>query len=205
MDTGMLIELAGYLGSLLVIVSMLMASVVKLRVINTVGSVISGAYALIIASYPVAIMNLCLIIINIYNLVKLFKPEKHFDLIETKTDDAFLRYFLRRWKDDVRLHFPEFDRKAIDAETAFLVCCNGEPAGVLLGRKAENNALDIALDYSTPTYRDCSVAKYLHTKLPDKGIVTLLSSQSKTKGHVAYLNKMGFVEHNGVYVKELKA
>lgn len=203
MNTQMLIEIIGYLGSALVIFSMLMASVVKLRIINTVGSVISGAYAFIIGSYPVAAMNLCLIIINVYNLIKLFKPEKHFDLIVGKTDDAFLLYFLRRFKDDIRLHFPEFDRKAIDAESAYIVCCNGIPAGVLLGRKTADGVLDIALDYSTPTYRDCSVAKYLHSKLPAKGVQTLLSSQSKTKGHVSYLNSMGFTEKDGIYVKTL--
>lgn len=205
MNTELIIELVGYLGSLLVIISMLMASVVKLRIINTCGNIISIIYAVIIATYPVAIMNLALLVINIYNLFKLFKPEKHFDMISGKTDDAFLLYFLRRWKDDIKLHFPEFDRKAIDAETAFLVCCNGEPAGVLLGRKTADGTLDIALDYSTPTYRDCSVAQYLHAKLPAKGFHTLLSSQSKTKGHVSYLNKMGFVEQKGVYVKTLSA
>ena len=46
MTTELLVELFGYLGSVLVVVSMLMASVVKLRVINTFGSVISGTYAL---------------------------------------------------------------------------------------------------------------------------------------------------------------
>ena len=205
MDTAMLVELIGYLGSLLVIISMLMASVVKLRLINTAGSVVSIVYAAIIGTYPVVIMNIALLIINIYNLFKLFKPEKHFDLIASKTDDAFLLYFLRRWKEDIKLHFPEFDRKAMDAETAFLVCCNGEPAGVLLGRKSEDGTLDIALDYSTPTYRDCSVAQYLHAKLPANGFHTLLSSQSKTKGHISYLTKMGFTETKGVYMKKLSA
>ena len=71
MNTTAIIELAGYLGSTLVVVSMLMSSVVKLRVINTIGSVISATYALIIHSYPLALMNICLIIINCYNLIKL--------------------------------------------------------------------------------------------------------------------------------------
>ena len=50
MNTSMIIELAGYLGSVLVVVSMLMSSVVKLRIINTAGSIISATYALIIQS-----------------------------------------------------------------------------------------------------------------------------------------------------------
>ena len=40
-----MIEIFGYIGCIFVIISMLMTSVVKLRVINTVGSSISAVYA----------------------------------------------------------------------------------------------------------------------------------------------------------------
>ena len=72
----MLIELFGYLGSTLVLVSMLMTSVVKLRIINTIGSVIFTIYALIIKSYPTAFMNFCLVLINLRFLWKMSKTEK---------------------------------------------------------------------------------------------------------------------------------
>lgn len=73
MDMAMLIEIFGYAGSVLVVVSMLMSSVVKLRMINTVGSTISGIYAIICGAFPLAFMNACLVAINIYNLLKLLK------------------------------------------------------------------------------------------------------------------------------------
>ena len=66
-----ILEMIGYLGSALVIVSMLMTSVIKLRVINTIGGVIFCGYALCIHSYPTAAMQVCLIVINIVNLYKL--------------------------------------------------------------------------------------------------------------------------------------
>ena len=44
------IETIGYLGSSLVLVSFLMASVAKLRIVNSVGSVIFTIYAFIIHS-----------------------------------------------------------------------------------------------------------------------------------------------------------
>lgn len=134
MDTFFYIDLFGYLGSALVVVSMLMASVVKIRIINTIGNLVSISYALIIGSYPLAVMNLSLIIINAINLIKLFRPTKHFDLIVGKSDDAYLSYFLNRCKEDIKLHFPEFDRKAIYAEQAYIICCNGNSAGVMLGK-----------------------------------------------------------------------
>lgn len=73
MSTAMIIELVGYLGSILVVVSMLMTSVVRLRIINSVGAGIFTVYALIIQSYPTALMNFCLVVINIYNLVRIYK------------------------------------------------------------------------------------------------------------------------------------
>ena len=66
MNTKFLIEAFGYLGSFLVLVSMLMTSVVKLRIINTIGSLIFTVYAFIIKSYPTAFMNLCLVLINVH-------------------------------------------------------------------------------------------------------------------------------------------
>ena len=77
-----MIELIGYLGSALVVASMLMSSVVKLRVINTIGSGIFAAYALMIHSYPTALMNACLVGINLYNLAKLTRKERSYDLVE---------------------------------------------------------------------------------------------------------------------------
>ena len=72
----MLIEAFGYLGSLLVLVSMLMTSVVKLRIINTIGSVIFTIYAFIIRSYPTALMNFCLVLINLRFLWKMSRMGK---------------------------------------------------------------------------------------------------------------------------------
>ncbi|MBQ1240893.1 MAG: YgjV family protein, partial [Lachnospiraceae bacterium] len=90
MDTAMMIEIYGYIGSVLVVVSMLMSSIIKLRVINILGSVISGSYALIIGSFPLVLMNSCLIIINVYNLYKLLKAEQKYDLVDSEANDAFV-------------------------------------------------------------------------------------------------------------------
>lgn len=57
MDTQMIVELIGYAGSALVLVSFLMSSVVKLRVINMIGGMVFGTYAVMIRSYPTAIMQ----------------------------------------------------------------------------------------------------------------------------------------------------
>lgn len=76
MDARMIVELVGYFGSILVLVSFLMTSVVKLRLINAAGGAISTVYALIIRAYPTAFMNIFLIIINIYYLIKIRRTKQ---------------------------------------------------------------------------------------------------------------------------------
>ena len=203
MDTAMLIEIFGYIGSALVVVSMLMSSVVKLRLINTVGSIISGTYAIIVGAFPLVLMNACLIIINVYNLYKLLKTEQQYDLVEGEAGDAYLGYFLNRYNDDIKQYFPAFDKKNPGAKKAYFVCCEGNPAGVLLGTE-KNGTFDVVLDYSTPAYRDTSEGKYLYSKLPAKGIQKLVFSQKLSSVHADYLTKMGFSKEGESYVKVLK-
>jgi hypothetical protein len=103
-----IIELIGYLGSILVLISMLMSSVIKLRIINTVGSIIFTFYAFAIQTYPTAILNVILVGVNIYNIFKLLKSTKQYDLVEVKADDSFAGYFLEHYKNDIAVYFPEF-------------------------------------------------------------------------------------------------
>ena len=67
------VELLGYLGSALVVCSVLMTSVVRLRLVNMAGSILSGVYGLIIGAYPLVLMNACLLTINGWQLWKLKK------------------------------------------------------------------------------------------------------------------------------------
>ena len=137
MNTHMIIEAVGYAGSLLVLVSMLMTSVYKLRVINTLGSLIFTVYALIIRSYPTALMNFCLVLINLRFLWKMSRMDKDFDLVKTRKGDAFLRYFIDSRRDDIRACFPGIPLDFSDATDAYIVCCKGLPVGVTLGQEKD--------------------------------------------------------------------
>lgn len=88
MDTDLLIELFGYLGSILIIISMLMTSVKKLRIINMIGSLIFTTYAIIIRSYPTALLNSFLVIINILHLMRIFRNEKRDRAMQGRASDT---------------------------------------------------------------------------------------------------------------------
>lgn len=52
------------------------------------------------------------------------------------------------------------------------------------------NPASVLLDYSTPTYWDCSIGAYLYFKLPTKGVHILAFAGKGTQAHVAYLTKI---------------
>ncbi len=203
MSPELLIELYGYLGSTLVVVSMLMASVVKLRIVNTVGSIVSGTYALIIGSFPLALMNGCLIIINVYNLIRLLNTNRQYDMICDNSNGSYVRYFISRYMKDILCYFPDFSEDDIADNKVFVVFCNGDGAGIFIGKDMGNGEMTTVLDYATPAYRDCSVGKYLYASLPEYGVDTLIAPENFSSEHKSYLNKMGFCEENGVCKKHL--
>lgn len=202
MDTSVMIEVFGYIGSALVVVSMLMSSIVKLRVINTIGSIISGIYAVICGAFPLALMNFCLITINAVSLYKLLRTKQSYDLVAGNADDAMAAYLIKRYTEDIRAYFPDLDRYDLDGKRLYMVCCDGAPAGILLGEE-KDGVFDVLIDYSTPAYRDCSVGAYLYSRLPSEHIKALRFSQKATDTHIAYMKKMGFTEEAGIFVKKL--
>jgi len=65
------IEYIGYVASILVGISMFMKNIVMLRFINLLGSIFFVIYGVIIKAYPVAIVNLIIVFVNMYYLYKL--------------------------------------------------------------------------------------------------------------------------------------
>ena len=114
------IELIGYFGSLLVIVSMLMTSVVKLRIINSIGCVIFATYALIIHSYPTAAMQICLIVINAINLHKLLNTQNEYSVARLEPNESFLKHFLDENATDIGKYFPNV-QAGVSSNCAYLV------------------------------------------------------------------------------------
>ena len=168
-----LIEAFGYLGSFLVLVSMLMTSVVKLRVINTIGSIIFTIYALIIRSYPTALMNAALVFINLYFLFKMTKTENHFRVVEVNSDDLMLKEFLDYCHDDIYYNFPDLEFDLKDMNRCFVVFNEDKPVGFTIG-KYDKDELDLVLDYTVPAYRDASIGNFLYDKLGQFGIKKVL-------------------------------
>ena len=200
-DIKLIIEIVGYIGSALVIVSMLMTSVVKLRVINMIGSVIFAAYALCIHSYPTAAMQGALIIINIVNLRKLLNTKKEYSVVKQSGPQAFSDFFISQNKDDIKKIFPDFAQVQPD-DLVYLICNHSDCAGILVASSEADNTLQVSLDYTTPAYRDTSVGKFLYKTLKEEGIEKLRGN-APVELHAKYLLKMGFKQNQDSFEKDL--
>lgn len=201
MDNKLIVELIGYLGSVLVLLSFLMTSVVKLRVVSILGSVVCILYALIIKAYPTLVMNVCLVIINAYFLYQGFRTDKEYDLLTVDVNDPLTLYLLDAYQEDMKKVFPNRTFEYSKAESCFVVFNQKKPVGLTVC-SIEGSVLHVKLDYSIPEYRDYSVGKYLYQKLKETGYEKAIYEGS-IRNHLKYLEKTGFVNHDGVYEKEL--
>ena len=193
-----ILECVGYLGSLLVLISMLMTSVVKLRIINMIGNAVCTAYAIVTNTWPIAALNACLFVINVYHLIRLFRVKKQYEQVKTDLRDGYLSYLFDKNIDDIHTFFPTFSRTAAEPTVTRLVLCGKDPAGLFLAKETgeDQKDLEIILDYALPAYRDASVGRYLYKQLAAEGYRSLIFNV-EASGHDAFMKKMGYKKREG--------
>ena len=67
------LEIFGYLGMALVMVSMMMTNTLKLRLFNLAGALVCMVYGALTQTWPTALLNLGLTVIQIIQLIRLKK------------------------------------------------------------------------------------------------------------------------------------
>lgn len=190
-------EWLGYAASLIVLISLVMSSVKRLRWINLVGSLVFAVYGIIIKSYPVAVMNLGIVIVNTYYLYQIYHQKDALKIIPIHHDVAYLETFVSHYQTDMK-HFMRAQVDVLYHEDyiKFFVTRNTVPAGLFVGKKNDQNTLEVLIDYTTPTYRDFKIGMFIYEdnihQFKDLGFNKLVS-QKGTEKHQSYLERMGFV------------
>ena len=199
MSKEFLIEMIGYLGSLLVLISFIMTSVVKLRIINTIGSIIFTIYAIIIKSYPTAIMNAVIIFINIHYLYRMLKTEKEYDVVKMESDDSFIDYFINHHRIELDKYFDDIDPKKWNY--VYVPFADEKPVGLTAGH-LDGDELDLLMDFTCPEYRDFSIGDRVFRKIAEDGVNKIIFD-CKLEGFEDYIKKFNFEYEDGRYIKKL--
>ena len=70
------LEIFGYVGMALVLVSMMMTSFKWLRIVNMTGALVCAIYGILTNTWPTAMLNISLLLIQIVQLYRLYLQEK---------------------------------------------------------------------------------------------------------------------------------
>ncbi len=201
------VEWFGYLASLIVLVSLTMTSIKKLRLINLVGCLAFAGFAYLINSYPTMFMNLGIAGINVYYLWKFYSTDEQFKLIAASVNTEYFDHFISQNLADIETQTSLCELGK--ANTAFYMLRDNSIAGVLVGNNNDKGELSILLDYVTPQYRDFKLANYYFVSHPDeikqRG-VNILIAKAATVEHKDYLFNIGFQvtdDAEGIYQKQL--
>ncbi|WP_430812711.1 MULTISPECIES: GNAT family N-acetyltransferase [unclassified Carboxylicivirga] len=201
-----LIEWIGYLASTLVLISLSLSSIVKLRIFNLIGAAIFSFYGFYINALPVGIMNLVICIFNIYYLRSLLLRKEMFDGVWVKDSDEYLHLFLNHYQKDIRRFFPGFKTDQVKGCQILMAVRDMNVAGVMLLSENKEGESNVLLDYVTPQYRDYKTGKYLlrkfKTDLIEKGIHRL-TTHSANAMHIKYLKRIGFESSGTSYQLDL--
>lgn len=195
------VELVGYLASALVVASLAMTSVVRLRIVSLVGSVVFVAYGLLLPSVPIILTNVAVAALNLWFLRKEFGGNRDLGAVPIAPDAPFLLDFLRSHEADIRTFHPGFQPPSAE-DFALVLTRDGLPAGALVGTP-EDGTLRLRLDYVMHAYRDSRIGNWLYGPgakvFTDAGFSTLVAGPASDALR-NYLLGVGFTERDGELV-----
>jgi len=202
------LEWIGYIGSIIIAVSLTMTSMVKLRWLNFIGALIFTVYGAAIHAIPVVLVNGFITCIDLYYIFKMYAAKDFFTIQEINSDNTYLKQFLEYYKKGIPKDFPNFNPDNNKGKLALIVLRNMQVAAVFIGHKSNESTLTIDLDFATPQYRDFKTGDFLFNRnahlFTDQGITKLLVTPF-SKSQFKYYPKVGFtqVEDTAVYSKQL--
>ncbi|MEI2779180.1 MAG: hypothetical protein V9G19_25110 [Tetrasphaera sp.] len=160
-----LLDALGWLGSALLVVSVMQTRILRLRVLNLIATVILLGFNAGIRVWPMVAMNAVLAGINVWFIAKLGRQSRSatggYAVLPVREDEAYVRHFLATQAGDIARFFPGFRAHADGPRACFLIQRGEETAGLVVVRDLGEGVAQIDLDYVTPPYRDFTPGRFL--------------------------------------------
>jgi hypothetical protein len=136
--------------SALIAISMMLSSILRLRLVNLAGAAAFAVYGLLIGSVPVAILNGLIVVVNAHYLLRMLRAKEYFHLLSLRPDSDYLSYFLGFHAKDIHGIFPEFTHRPGEKQVALFILRDCTPAGVFIAEEHPDGVLRVVLDYAVP-------------------------------------------------------
>ena len=195
----MLLEIIGWVGSAILVWSLMQTRILRLRIFNLIGCFIHIGYNFAFEVWPMVGLNVVLAVINLIQLRKLLR-ERHsdasYDVVPTAPDAPYLERLLDRHAEDIAALNPGFDRAAATRSgEAYLVLHDDETVGYVLLQEAADGVARIELDYVVPRYRDFTPGEFVFRQsglLAQRGFRRVVSRPGVKDNAGAYYEALGF-------------
>jgi hypothetical protein len=194
-----LLEIIGWSGSVLLVVSLLQTRVMRLRVLNSAASAILVGYNAALGVWPMVAMNAVLVGINLWVISGMLRTRhdaRAYDVVRVGVGEPFLAHLLARHAEDVAQFNPPPEELLAQAEHAFLVTSGDEVVGVVLSRAGDaDGEQQVVLDYVLPPYRDFTPGEFVFRAdgpFAEMGARRVVASPAMTASE-RYLAAVGFV------------
>lgn len=191
-----IVLIVGYLASILLAFSLLVNNDLKFRWLNTLGCLAFIVYGVLINALPIILTNSLLLLINLFYLVRLYKTDEDFDLIEFKGSERLVHKFLSFYKKDIDAYFPDYRHEERDNALSFVVLRDLVIANIFVATLTQDGTAMVQINYTVEKYRDYKVGKFIFEKerkfLISKGVKQLIYTRIHNKKHERFLRVMGF-------------
>jgi hypothetical protein len=198
------LDVVGWAGSALLVWSLLQTRILRLRVINLIGSVVLIFFNGALRVWPMVGLNVVLAVINLYYLRRLLATrhdEATYTVVEVGPRDSFLAHLLRVHAPDIKAFNPQFHW--LGTESAFVVMHGDDVAGAVLVQDEGDGVAHVRLDYVTQRFRDFTPGEFVYKRsglFTDRGFRRVVTPP----GMVApYYAKLGFHHDGDRYVLDL--
>ncbi|MCG8569564.1 MAG: hypothetical protein MJB14_05445 [Spirochaetes bacterium] len=196
LEKQLIFEILGYAASFMGVLSIMMRSILRLRIISLISGILFIIYGFSINAMPVAIVSSINTSINAVFLCQIVFSREYFTLLEFSQDSNYLHYFLKHYKKDIRKLYPNF--KNADFSTnhfGFYILRNMVPAGIFIAEKNKDGTCNVKLDYVIKSYRDFKVGKFIfrnNKQFFRKKNIKKVLADGRTMQYRKYLRRMGF-------------
>ncbi|PKI17595.1 hypothetical protein [Colwellia sp. 12G3] len=194
-----LLEVFGYVASVLIALSLMMSNIKRLRWLNFYGAAAFSTYGYFIDAYPVFILNGWVALVDAYYLVRIYQEKDQFNLVRLKSVTSPLFNLLKEQygKDMMQLD-QKFHWQQLDDAVVLLLFRNMKPVGLFSYKALDDEGrVEVLLDYIIPEDRDFKAAEFMFTgqnnPLNQEGVKHLIV-QSVDNKHELYLKRVGFIK-----------
>ncbi len=147
-------------------------------------------------------------VINIYQIIQLYKSKEAFDVIPVKESEPLAERFIERNKKEILEYFPQFEINSTSG-FAIIVFRDMTAANIFIADVSEDGNATVRLNYTIPKYRDYKVGKFLFELEKDflirNGLKKITYKNLTHAGHIRFINSLGFSkgDDSGNYFKIL--